>query len=72
MYFDGSMMITGTGARVIIISPRGFKMRYVLQIHLSISNNVAEYKALFHSLRIAIDLRVRRLIYHVDFDFCVQ
>ena len=33
MFFDGSKMLNGSGAGVVLVSPRGDKLRYVLQIH---------------------------------------
>jgi ribonuclease HI len=39
----------------------GKHLRYVLRLHFSASNNVAEYEALVNGLRIAIELGVRRL-----------
>ena len=47
--------------RVTHFSPLGVHMRYVIQIHFSTSNKVAEYEALVNRLRIAIELGVRRL-----------
>jgi hypothetical protein len=61
MFFDGSLMKTGAGAGLLFISPLGKHLRYVLRLHFSASNNVAEYEALVNGLRIAIDLGVRRL-----------
>jgi hypothetical protein len=61
MYFDGSLMKTGAGAGLLFISPLGKHLRYVLRLHFPASNNVAEYEALVNGLRIAIELRVRRL-----------
>jgi ribonuclease HI len=61
MYFDGSLMKTGVGAGLLFISPLGKHVRYVLRLHFPVSNNVAEYEALVHGLRIAIELGVRRL-----------
>jgi ribonuclease HI len=61
MFFDGSLMKTGAGAGLLFISPLGKHLRYVLRLHFSASNNVAEYKALVNGLRIAIELGVRRL-----------
>ena len=34
MFFDGSKMLNGSGAGVVLLSPRGDKLSYVLQIHL--------------------------------------
>jgi len=61
MYFDGSLMKTGAGAGLLFISPLGVHMRYVIRIHFSASNNVAEYEALVNGLKIAIELGARRL-----------
>jgi ribonuclease HI len=43
------------------MSPKGEIFKYVLQIHFPASNNVAEYEALLHGLRIATALGIRRL-----------
>ena len=51
LFFDGSKNIEGSGARIILISPSGDKLRYVLQLNFSsCTNNVAEYKALLHGI----------------------
>jgi ribonuclease HI len=60
MYFDGSLMKIGAGAGLLFISPLGKHLRYVLCLHLPVSNNVAEYEALVNGLHIAIELGVRR------------
>jgi ribonuclease HI len=46
MYFDGSLMKTGAGAGLLFISPLGKHVRYVIRLHFSTSNNMAEYEAL--------------------------
>jgi ribonuclease HI len=61
MFFDGSLMKTGAGAGLLFVSPLGKHLRYVLRLHFSASNNVAEYEALVNGLRIAIELGVWRL-----------
>src|SRR4051812_8629701 len=50
MHFDGSKMMTGLGAGIILTSQKGDKLKYVLQIHYAASNNVAEYEALVHDI----------------------
>ena len=50
MHFDGSKMKEGAGAGVVLKSPKGDTMEYVLQIHFNVNNNVAEYEALLHCL----------------------
>jgi hypothetical protein len=61
MYFDRSLMKTGAGAGLLFVSPLGKHLRYVIRLHFSASNNVAEYDTLVNGLRIAIELGVRRL-----------
>jgi ribonuclease HI len=61
MYFDGSLLKTGAGARLLFVSPLKKHVRYVLCLHFPVSNNVAKYEALVNGLRIAIELGVRRL-----------
>ena len=56
MYFDGSVMAPGSGAGVVLISPDGSRLRYVIHLHFLASNNIAEYEALINGLRIAIEL----------------
>jgi ribonuclease HI len=61
MYFDGLLMKTGAGTGLLFISPLGKHVRYVLRLHFSVSNNVAEYEALVNGLRITVELGVRCL-----------
>nr|ABF98738.1 retrotransposon protein, putative, Ty3-gypsy subclass [Oryza sativa Japonica Group] len=72
MHFDGSKRLTGTGAGVVLISPTGERLSYVLWINFSASHNVAEYEALLHGLRIAISLGIRRLIVRGDSQLVVN
>jgi ribonuclease HI len=54
IYVDGSKRISGAGARVVLVSPQGNKMRYVLRMHFANpSNNEAEYEAVLHGMRMA-------------------
>jgi ribonuclease HI len=50
MYFDSALNLEGAGAGVLLISPQGEQLKYVLQIHYKTSNNGAEYEALIHGL----------------------
>jgi ribonuclease HI len=45
----------------MVTSPKGESFKYVLQMHFPTCNNVAEYEALLHSLRITMALGIRRL-----------
>jgi ribonuclease HI len=62
MYFDGALNLEGAGAGILLISPQGEQLKYVLQIYYKASNNGAEYEALIHRLRIAVSLGINRLL----------
>jgi ribonuclease HI len=66
MYFDGSLKHEGAGAGVLLISPMGEQLKYVLQIFWKVSNNEAEYEALLHGLRLAASLGIKRLLVYGD------
>jgi ribonuclease HI len=66
MYFDGSLKLEGAGAGVLLISPKGEQLKYVLQIFWKVSNNEAKYEALLHGLRLAISLGIKRLLVYGD------
>ena len=61
MYFDGSLMKKGAGVVLVFVSPLGVRMRYMVHIHFSTSNNVAKYEALINGLRVVVELGIRRL-----------
>jgi len=66
MFFDGSLNIDGTGAKVFFISPSKDKLCYVLRIHFPASNNMAEYETCLHDMRLAMELGVKCLHVYVN------
>jgi ribonuclease HI len=72
MNFDGSKMLGGLGAGVVFSSPKGDKLQYVLQIHFCASNNIAEYEALVHGLKLAKEIGIRRILCFGDSDLVVH
>jgi ribonuclease HI len=66
MYFDGSLKLKGTGVGLLLISPMGEQLMYVLQIFWKVSNNEAEYEALLHRLHLAASLGIKRLLVYGD------
>ena len=54
-------MKKGVGVGLVFMSPLGVRMRYMVCLHFPSSNNVAKYEALINSLRIAIEIGIRRL-----------
>nr|XP_051229249.1 uncharacterized protein LOC127347060 [Lolium perenne] len=62
LYFDGSKKLEAAGAGIVLISPKGDTMRYVLQQQFEpCTNNMAEYQALLHGMRIAKEMGATRL-----------
>jgi hypothetical protein len=61
MFFDGSLNINGAGAGILFVSPNKDKLCYILRIIFPASNNVAEYEACLHGIRLAVELGVKRL-----------
>ncbi|XP_020162607.2 uncharacterized protein [Aegilops tauschii subsp. strangulata] len=72
MHFDGSKMRLGLGAGIVLSSPKGDRLRYAHQIHFTATNNVGEYEALVHGLRLAKELGIRRILCYGDLDLVVQ
>src|SRR3954471_17613078 len=68
MHFDGSKLLNGSGAGVLLQSPTGNKLHYVMQIHFEAMNNMAEYEALIHGLRIAKDIGIKPIVCCGDSD----
>ena len=68
MHFDGSKQFEGSAAGVVLTSPKGDKLSHVLKIHFDCSNNVAEYEALLHGLRVAKEMRIKRIKCYGDSD----
>jgi hypothetical protein len=56
--FDGSLQLQSAGVGILVTSPKGESLKYVLQMHFPASNNAAEYEALLHGLRIATTLGI--------------
>ena len=72
MHFNGSKMRLGLGAGIVLSSPMGDWLKYAMQIHFATSNNVAEYEALVHGLRLAKELGIRRILCYGNSDLVVQ
>jgi hypothetical protein len=62
MYFNSALNLEGAKAGVLLISPQGEQLKYILQIHYKASNNGAEYEALIQGLRLAVSLGILRLL----------
>src|SRR4051812_25106272 len=72
MHFDGSKREAGAGVGVILTSPQGDKMKYVLRMKFRASNNEAEYEALIHGMRMAKIYGAARLVIYGESNLVVQ
>ena len=72
MYFNGSVMAPGSGAKVVLISLDGSRLCYAIRLHFLASNNTMEYEALINGLRIAIELGATRLYVRDDSELVVN
>jgi ribonuclease HI len=72
MHFDSFKILGGLGAGVILTSPKGDKLRYVLQMHFHASNNVTKYETLVHGLKMAKEIGIRRILCFGDSELVVH
>src|SRR3954467_387930 len=72
MHFDGSKTKMGLGARIVLTSPKRDHLKYVLQIHFAASNNVSEYEALVHGIKVAKEIGIKRIMCFGDSDLVIQ
>ena len=66
LHVDGASNEQGSGAGLVLKSPRGVVAEYTLRFSFKTSNNQAEYEALIAGLRIAKDLKVDKLRAYSD------
>lgn len=72
MFFDVSKMLNVSDDGVVLVSPKGDKLIYVLQIHFDSSNNEAEYEAHLYELRMAISLSIQHVMVYNYSDLVVN
>ena len=62
----------GAGAEVILISPIEDRMEYAIRLHFWATNNITEYEALIHDLKIASKLGAWHLFIRGDSELVVS
>jgi ribonuclease HI len=73
IYVDGSKRVSGAGAGVVLVSPQGEKMHYMLRMRFANpSNNKAEYEAVLHDMRMAKACGTTRIKIHGDSNLIAQ
>ncbi|GJT11985.1 reverse transcriptase domain-containing protein [Tanacetum coccineum] len=66
LFTNGASSFDGSGACLMVVSPKGKEYTYALRFEFKITNNKAEYKAPWVGLRIAKEIEIRELIIFVD------
>lgn len=61
LFIDGSSGETGSGAGIFLESSEGHKLNCAVRFDFKTSNNAAEYEALLAGLRLAKEMKVKRL-----------
>jgi ribonuclease HI len=73
IYVDGSKHVSGAGAWVVLVSPQGDKMRYVLRMRfVNPSNNEAAYEAVLHGMHMAKACGATHIKIHGDSNLIAQ
>jgi ribonuclease HI len=73
IYVDGSKRVSGAGAGVVLVSPQGDKMCYILRTRfVNPSNNEAEYEAVLHGMRMAKACGTTCIKIHGDLNLIAQ
>jgi ribonuclease HI len=73
IFVDGSKRVSGAGVGVVLVSPQGNRMRYVLRMCFpNPSNNKAEYEAVLHGMRMAKACGATRIKIHGDSNLIAQ
>ena len=66
MFVDGASSVTGAGAKIVIITPKGIRLEHSFRLGFKASNNEAEYEALIAGLKTALDLGTRNVEVYLD------
>ncbi|GKU94475.1 hypothetical protein SLEP1_g7971 [Rubroshorea leprosula] len=72
LYVDGSSNSKGSGAGAVLTGPDSFWSRHALKFNFEATNNVAEYRALLLGMRLAAELKVKRLQIYSDSQLVVN
>jgi ribonuclease HI len=72
MYFDDSFTLNRAGGGIVLISPKGDQLLYVICLHFRVANIVAEYEALVNGICIAAELEVQWLYIRGDSELIIN
>ena len=66
LHTDGDVNNEGAGAGIVLVSPEGHRLLNAIHFTFQLSNNDAKYEALVGGLRLALEMKVRRLVVKLD------
>ncbi|XP_017239882.1 uncharacterized protein LOC108212672 [Daucus carota subsp. sativus] len=66
VHTDGAVNNDGAGAGIVLVSPEGHRLLNAIHFTFQLSNNDAEYEALVGGLKLALEMKVRRLVVKLD------
>ncbi|KAL2518387.1 Ribonuclease H [Abeliophyllum distichum] len=71
-YVDGPSGEARAGAGILLISPDGRNLNYVLHPEFKVSNNATEYEALLADLRLVQEMKARKIYIYSDLQMVVS
>jgi hypothetical protein len=72
LFFDGSLHKQTAGAGVLLLTPHGDQLKYMVHLDFKAINNMAEYEALLFGLSTALSLGVRQLLVKGDSQLIIK
>ncbi|XP_022849846.1 uncharacterized protein LOC111371929 [Olea europaea var. sylvestris] len=72
LFVDRSAGNAGLNAKVVLISPEGHKLNSGVRFGFKATNNVAKYEALLAGLRLAKEMKAKRLLINSDSQLIVS
>lgn len=61
MYVDRASQKGQCGAGVLLISPKGIELSYARRLRFEVTNNEAEYEALYAGLKLALQMEATKI-----------
>ena len=66
VFVDGASSASRVGAGIVIITPKGIKLKHSFRLGFKASNNEAKYEALLTRLRVVFDLGAKEVKIYSD------
>jgi ribonuclease HI len=60
-HFDGAINVFGNGAGAATIFPEGKQYPISIKLQFNCTNNTTEYEACIHGLKVALEMKIRKL-----------